>query len=398
VDHREQTRLKQALAGLSDNERRHLYKQAAKLRQAAQGKRGSVGRSRRSMAGGQTDEEEATVFEKLSRGGTGSLNDWVLRLLAEEGESRTGRSAQSPAETRRGLVVAVAAGRCSVLCGTERVDCLLRPELAMGQQTGLAVGDQVRFTLTGGDGVVEDVLPRKTTLSRPDPFYRHIERVIAANIDAAVIVVSVVAPPFHPSLIDRYLIAIQRGGAEPMVCVNKIDLLQSAEDRAAEMAKLQPYRDLGVRIILCSASDGHGVEALLAALSGKLCVFVGHSGVGKSSLLNALEPELNLPTNTLRVGDGKGRHTTTGSQLHELAQRVRVIDTPGVREFGLWKLTLEEARGYFAEFAEFAPGCRFSDCSHLHEPTCAVRRAVERGRISPARYESYRRIASTLSG
>jgi len=294
------------------------------------------------------------------------------------------------------LVVAVAAGRCSVLCDGERVECLLRSELARGQQTDLAVGDQVRFTQSGAEGVVEEVLPRRTTLSRPDPFYRHIERVIAANIDAAVIVVSVVAPPFDPRLLDRYLIAIQRGGAEPMVCVNKIDLLQSAEDRATEIAKLRPYRDLGVKIILCSANDGQGVEALLTALSGKLCVFVGHSGVGKSSLLNALKPELNLATNTLRVGDGKGRHTTTGSQLYELAKQIRVIDTPGVREFGLWKLTLEEARWYFAEFADLAPGCRFSDCSHLHEPACAIKRAVDRGRISSARYDSYRRIASNL--
>jgi ribosome biogenesis GTPase / thiamine phosphate phosphatase len=394
---REQSRLQTALADLSANERRQLYKQAAKLRQAAQTKRPSRGRGRHSSAGGElADYEEAPVFEKVSRSGADSLNDWVLRLLAEDGEPPTQRRVEAPVGGQIGIVVSVAAGRCSVLCDTERVECFLRPELAMGQQTSLAVGDEVRWSLAGGSGMVEEVLPRRTTLSRPDPFHRHIERVIAANIDAAVIVVSILAPPLHPSLIDRYLIAIQRGGAEPIVCVNKIDLIESAEGHAAEMMKLQPYRDMGVRMVLCSASDGHGVDALLAALSGKLCVFVGHSGVGKSSLLNSLRPELNLATNTLRVGDGKGRHTTTGSQLYELAHGIRVIDTPGVREFGLWKLTLEEARGYFAEFTDFATGCRFSDCSHLHEPACAVRQAVIRGRISSARYESYRRIASIL--
>jgi len=125
-------------------------------------------------------------------------------------------------------------------------------------------------------------------------------------------------------------------------------------------------------------------------------VFVGHSGVGKSSLLNALQPELDLATNTLRAADGKGRHTTTGSSLYELPHGIRIIDTPGIREFGLWKLTREEARWYFPEFADLAPCCRFTDCTHLHEPECAVKRAANTGRISPARYESYRRVASTL--
>jgi ribosome biogenesis GTPase len=219
--------------------------------------------------------------------------------------------------------------------------------------------------------------------------------VIAANIDAVVIVAAVKAPPLHPRLIDRYLIAIERGGAEPIICVNKIDLLAPAE-AAAEREKLRPYEELGIRVLACSAGEGRGIGELLTALAGKLCVFVGHSGVGKSSLLNALKPELGLVTNTLRTGDGKGRHTTTGSHLYELSHGVRVIDTPGIREFGLWKLTLDEARWYFDEFTQLAPQCRFADCSHLHEPACAVRQAVENGRIAAARYESYRRIAATL--
>src|SRR5205823_739820 len=155
------------------------------------------------------------------------------------------------------------------------------------------------------------------------------------------------------------------------ICVNKLDLL-TPEEEMAELEKLRPYRELGLKLLACSAGEGRGVDALLEALAGKLCVFVGHSGVGKSSLLNALNPDLGLVTNTLREADGKGRHTTTGSHLYELPHGVRVIDTPGIREFGLWKLTLDEARWYFDEFTPFAPECRFADCSHLHEPACAV--------------------------
>jgi ribosome biogenesis GTPase len=385
------------LAGLAANERRHLYKQAAIMRKAAHGRKGAAAGPGARWSADALDEDEPSGFERRSRGTAESLDDWVLRLLndAQEGVTITPPPAAS-GELQVGQVVSVAAGRCAVQSAGETIECLLRPDLVITQQSDLAVGDWVHFSAAGDNYFIEEVLPRRTTLSRRDPFFRHIERVIAANIDAAVIVVSVVSPPLHPALIDRYLIAIQRGGAEPVICVNKIDLLGSAPEAPAELSALQPYREIGVRIVTCSASDGSGVDALLDTLSGKLCVFVGHSGVGKSSLLNALNPELNLATNTLRAGDGKGRHTTTASQLYELSRGVRVIDTPGIREFGLWQLTLEEARWYFAEFNEVAAGCKFSDCSHLHEPACAVKRAVHRGRISSARYESYRRIAANL--
>jgi ribosome biogenesis GTPase / thiamine phosphate phosphatase len=393
---REKSWLDERLAQLSGNERQRLYKQAARLRKSAQGgRRGGVleaGRSRSALM-----EEDGPGFEKLARGPSGSLDDWVMRLLKEEDLEDVHPTSMIDAALQEGLVMAVGAGRCTVRAEGQLLDCVLRPELTVAQQSTIAVGDDVRFSRADDrEPMVEEVLPRRATLSRPDPFYGHIERVVAANIDSVVIVVSVRTPPLHPKLIDRYLIAVQRGGAESILCVNKIDLLDNEADCQSELSKLRPYRELGLPILLCSSEDGRGIDQLRAVLAGRRCVFVGHSGVGKSSLTNALDPSLGLVTNTLREGDGKGRHTTTASQLYDLPGGIQVIDTPGIREFGLWKLTPEEVRWYFTEFDPFAPACKFADCSHTHEPTCAVKRAVYQGRLSRSRYESYCRILETL--
>src|SRR5207253_671504 len=156
----------------------------------------------------------------------------------------------------------------------------------------------------------------------------------AANIDIVANVVSLKSPPLRPGLIDRYLIATGASGAAPLLCLNKIDLLTDA----SELEPLRPYEDLGLAIVRCSATTGEGVEELAAALAGKLCVFAGHSGVGKSSLLNALDPQLDLATKDVSSGNERGRHTTTSSVLYRLRNGATVIDTPGIREFGLWNI------------------------------------------------------------
>ncbi|MCZ6597639.1 MAG: ribosome small subunit-dependent GTPase A, partial [Planctomycetota bacterium] len=163
-------------------------------------------------------------------------------------------------------------------------------------------------------------------------------------------------------------------------------------------APLEPLVAAGVQVVACSAESGEGVADLEERLAGRTCVFVGHSGVGKSSLLNALDPELGIKVSAVRESDGKGRHTTSASTLHRLPCGARVIDTPGVREFGLWNLSAEELAGYFPELAKHAAGCRFRDCSHDHEPDCAVRAAVASGGIPAARWRSYLRIRATLKG
>ena len=274
------------------------------------------------------------------------------------------------------LVVEAGLGFCDVLDGGNRIRCRWSEDAA--------IGDRVLYSPARRS--IQEILPRSTTLSRADPHNPHLERVIAANIDVVVNVVSIKSPPLRPGLIDRYLIAIGKSGAEPLVCVNKIDLAENL----ADFAPLRPYEESGIPVIRCSAATGEGLDRLAEALAGKLCVFAGHSGVGKSSLLNKLDPHLSIATQSVSESNEKGRHTTTSSSLYHLPSGATVIDTPGIREFGLWNVTPTELRRYYHEFDGHP--CAFSDCSHTHEPDCAVKAAVAAGRIASARYEGYMRI------
>jgi len=246
----------------------------------------------------------------------------------------------------------------------------------------------------GGIWRVRVVLPRHSVLARPDPLHAHRQRLIAANVDVVIHVVSVKAPPLRPRLIDRFLIAIQRGGAQPVLCVNKVDLLDS-EEREQELEKLAPYLDLDVPIIGCSTKTGEGLDSLREAVQGKMAALVGHSGVGKSSILNALNTSLQLATNPL-LKRGSGSHTTTASTLYDFGGGTYLIDTPGIREFGLWDLDRETLRDYFPEFAEPSELCRFTNCTHVHEPDCEVKDRVERDELNAARYETYVRLWNDL--
>jgi ribosome biogenesis GTPase / thiamine phosphate phosphatase len=281
----------------------------------------------------------------------------------------------------RGFVAETGPGFCDVISAGERIRCRFTGEVA--------IGDQVLFSAERRR--IQEVQPRRTVLSRTDPHNPRIQRVIAANVDTVVNVVSLKTPPLHPGLIDRYLIAIGKSGAEPLVCVNKVDLQASPE----ELDPMRPYQDVGIPVIFCSAATGIGLAELSDALAGKLCVFAGHSGVGKSSLLNALNPELEIATGSVSSASEKGRHTTTSSALYRLPNGATVIDTPGIREFGLWDVTQDDLRNCYQEFAGHP--CAFSDCTHTHEPDCAVKQALASGVISSARYDSYVRILALLS-
>lgn len=317
------------------------------------------------------------------------LDEYVWILLQQEEPADP-----VPTGGTRGLVLSVARGRCEVLVEGQVLQCELSPKLAASQHKDVAVGDDAFTELRGDVWTLTGIGPRRSKLSRVDVGHANRERVIVANVDVVVIVVSVVSPPLHPRIIDRYLIAIQKGGCEPVIVVNKIDLL-SREEKDLELAKLDCYRRLGVPVLPCAAASAEGVGELNTILKGRLSAFVGHSGVGKSSLVNAIKPNLNLKVGEVSEGYGRGTHTTTSSSLIDLGEGTRVIDTPGVRSFGLWQLKVEELPWYFPEFDAVA-ACQFNDCTHTHEPRCGVKSAVQRGEISSDRYDTYIRILATL--
>jgi ribosome biogenesis GTPase len=305
-------------------------------------------------------------------------------------------AADAPTEEARdsAIVIYVGSARCRAVFRDNEIDVVVPSEIAVRQKSALAVGDRITVGHEGGMWRLEQILPRHSVLARPDPLRPHMQRLIAANIDVVVHVVSVKAPPLRPRLIDRYLIAIQRGGAQPVICVNKIDLL-APEERDAELARLDVYRRLGVPVIGCSTKSGEGLDALRAEAEGKTTALVGHSGVGKSSILNAIDERLALVTNTLHKR-GTGRHTTSASTLYDFGGGTYLIDTPGIREFGLWDLDRATLRDYFPEFDEPTESCRFTDCTHVHEPNCEVKDRVARGEIDRSRYDTYLRLYEDL--
>ncbi len=393
---------KQQLAKLSEPQKRFLYKRAANMRKAAQIKNRSRRKTRKQF-NARGAAETMVMFEKPTKIETLSIDDWALKVLEEEGisfiiDSCPAQNSQIDCtDAEQGIVVSTSAAGCIVRTSAGQTECLLAPDLSMNQKSDIAVGDKVSFSLSGdGTAIVVSVAPRVSKLSRPDPTRGGIERVVAANVDVAVVVAAIKQPVLRPSLIDRYLIAAQKGGIEPIICINKIDLLQG-KDKQQELEILEPYRQIGLAIVECSADTGEGIDRLKSLLAGKLCVFVGHSGTGKSSILNYISPDISAQVGTVHEPTGLGRHTTTQSVMYELDGDIRIIDTPGIREFGLWQMDAADLKWYFDEFDEFAEQCKYANCSHTHEPDCAVKDAVEQSIISSLRYKSYLRILDSLS-
>ncbi len=293
----------------------------------------------------------------------------------------------------QGTVTKIQAVLCEVNAGGRTYECKVRGRL-VGSDTGeskpLAVGDGVVFAPTEeGEGIIGEVLPRRTKLSRRSPRDPRIEHVIVANVDQILIVASVRRPSLTPGIIDRYVIAGEAGGIEPVVCINKTDL---AKDESDYLDAAELYREMGYEVLLTSATKRTGLGALINVLRNKSTVLAGHSGVGKSALINAIQPGLRLKTGPVMA---KGRHTTSSVSLLALDFGGYVVDTPGIREFTLWEIEKRDVAQFFPRIWELSADCRMPDCLHMHEPGCAVKEAVETGELPPAHYGRYVRIVET---
>jgi len=349
------------------------------------------------------DEDYVPRAERVMRRGEQERRAMVkaqalatLETVDEDSVEATWEQATASGET--GMVVEVSSGLCRVAVNGHTLMCSLRGSLSAedsGYTNLVAVGDRVTLTPFGGNrGVVETVLPRLSALARPDPFHSHLKQIIVANADQLLIVVSWLEPPLWTELIDRYLIGAERNRLAPVLCVNKIDL---AENRDEVQRSVRPYIALGYRALFASALTGEGITELRTVMQGKTSVLAGLSGVGKSSLLAAVHPGLDLRTGAVSTHwGGQGQHTTTQVNLFALGDGGYVVDTPGIREFAVAGLLPAELLRFYPEIAEVAAQCRFDNCTHTHEPGCAVKAALRQGRLSMTRYHNYRRILKTL--
>ncbi len=266
----------------------------------------------------------------------------------------------------------------------------------------VAVGDRVRLVEESRDrGQIVEILPRANRLARRSavamPGAHAFEQVIAANVDLVVPVFAAADPAPHWNLLDRYLVSAESLELPSLVCITKQDLAEtltgngSTDDELAEA--VEEYRRIGYRVLLTSARTGAGLDELRQALNGQVSVMVGKSGVGKTSLLNALQPGLGLRVNEVNPVTGKGRHTTSSTEMFMLNSGGALVDTPGVREFGLWDVDQDDLALFFPEMRPYIGRCRFGlDCQHEDEPGCALRKAVMAGQVSPRRYQSFLRL------
>ncbi len=262
----------------------------------------------------------------------------------------------------------------------------------------LVSGDKVIWragheSMDGISGVVEAVEPRSSVLTRPD-YYDGLKPV-AANVDQMLIVSSVL-PELSLNIIDRYLVAAETLKIAPLIVLNKIDLLEP-EQLAQYREWLTAYEKIGYKVLFVSKQTGEGIAALEAELSDRINIFVGQSGVGKSSLVNALMPQFNVEEGEISENSGLGQHTTTASRLYHIPSGGDLIDSPGVREFGLWHLEPEAITQAFVEFQPYLGGCKFRDCKHLDDPGCILVEAVEKGEINEIRFENYHKILESMA-
>lgn len=344
----------------------------------------------RDYASERLDDDDLIAAERVSGKGDLTRKRTIKSDTVDtpEGSVEQPQLAVDLAVCRPGRVVHAVGLNCTVIddagrqyaCATRR----LLKSLSTDQRHVVVTGDRVLFrTVNEKEGMIERIEPRRGILSRTS---RGREHVLAANVDQILIVASATEPDFKPNLIDRFLISAEKGKIDPIICINKVDLI--------DPANLQPvlgvYAQMGYRIHLVSAHSGFGIGPLRDAFRGRQTVVAGQSGVGKSSLLNAIEDGLSLRIGRVSYDNNKGRHTTTSAVLLPLdTLGGYVVDTPGIRQFELWDLIPAEVASYFRDLRPFANLCKFPNCTHTHEAECGVKDAVADNFLDARRYESY---------
>lgn len=261
----------------------------------------------------------------------------------------------------------------------------------------VAIGDCVQVIDAGdGTGMINEILPRRNKLTRRAPGTKPLEQVVVANVDQVIPVIAAAQPKPKWGMLDRYLAGIEACEVEALICITKMDALKN-RDAGELMEVVEDYRRIGYRVILTSAADGRGVDEFKAALTGRVSAFVGMSGVGKTTLLNAVQPGLGLRVGEINLELDKGRHTTTSLEMFPLEAGGAVVDTPGMKTFGLWDVEDDDIALFFREMEPYVGACRFGlDCQHDTEPGCAIKSAVAKGVVSQRRYESYLYIRDHL--
>lgn len=279
-----------------------------------------------------------------------------------------------------------------------RIKGRMKVDKSISSTNPVAVGDRVTLEqddTQAGDWMITAIADRKNYISRVSPHNRHQQHIVAANLDLAVMIATIAHPATSLGFIDRFLVTAEAYHIPVLLVFNKTDLLNTeGEQMLVYLQKI--YEFAGYAVMPVSAATGAGMNLLKEQLHGKTALFSGHSGVGKSTLINALVPDLNLRTDVISSYSGKGQHTTTFAELFDLPHGGHIIDTPGVKEFGLVGMEQDELAGYFPEMRRLMLSCKFNNCQHINEPGCAIKKALETGQVSPERYDSYQAIRESL--
>lgn len=293
-----------------------------------------------------------------------------------------------------GLVIRATGSWYEVLNGTERINCRIRGKLRLKgvrSTNPVVVGDIVRCQSDqNGEWVIYDIVPRRNYIIRRASNLSKESHIIAANIDRAMIVVTLIEPVTALEFVDRFLITCEAYKVPATILLAKIDLLAESPEAVAEFHNI--YESAGYEVIDISATEGIGIERVKGMLDGNVTLISGNSGVGKSTLVGRIDPSLDIRTGEISESFHKGKHTTTFSTMYPIGENGYIIDTPGIKGFGLIEIDDKELWHYFPEMIATAGECRFYNCTHTHEPGCAVVEAVKDGKISYSRYESYLKI------